>query len=476
MPYYKSDAVRDAAHGNWLFVLAALADQIEPALRKPGKHASCPVHGGKDGFRLFKDAHQTGGGVCNTCGPRHDGFELLMWLNGWDFKQCLEAVGDFLGLEKENAREDRRSALKAPPARQAATRVNGRNYAPVEYGPPAPKEAAQQAASASEAKGRLVPLFKEHAKLWLLELQEEMERAMERQRAYSARLHEKIEQIWNECLLYSSGACEPMRRYLQSRGLLIPVDSVEQSDCLRFHPSLSYFDEDGIKIGSFPAIVCAIRDVDGNMVTLHRTYLTPNGKKAKVGSARKMMPVPDGLSVVGASIRLGEPAEGVLGVAEGLETALSAYRVSRFPVWSTVNATLMESFEVSQGVHTVLIWADRDKSLTGERSANVLKAKLEKQGIQVYVLLPKLPIPARAKGVDWNDVLLSQGRLGFPQPRYLRDFIARSGIDYSMNKVDPTPGRNVESPPHPTSGGEGHHTECMNHVSDRSHDFGFVCA
>lgn len=68
----------------------------------------------------------------------------------------------------------------------------------------------------------------------------------------------------------------------------------------------------------------------------------------------------------------------------------------------------MESFEVPEGVHTVLIWADKDKSVTGEKSANVLKAKLEKRGIRVYVLLPKLPIPPRAKGIDWNDVLMSQ--------------------------------------------------------------------
>ncbi|MBZ3672428.1 hypothetical protein JT305_10370 [Salmonella enterica subsp. enterica serovar Senftenberg] len=82
--------------------LAALAPHLEPALRKHGRHVSCPIHGGKDGFRLFKDAHLTGGGVCNTCGANHDGFELLMWLNNWDFKQCLSEVGDYLGVEKSN--------------------------------------------------------------------------------------------------------------------------------------------------------------------------------------------------------------------------------------------------------------------------------------------------------------------------------------------------------------------------------------
>ncbi|MGF8316769.1 toprim domain-containing protein, partial [Klebsiella pneumoniae] len=114
-------------------------------------------------------------------------------------------------------------------------------------------------------------------------------------------------------------------------------------------------------------------------------------------------------------------------------TLPSDRRVQKNLTTTTVNATLMESFEVPEGVHTVLIWADKDKSVTGEKSANVLKAKLEKRGIRVYVLLPKLPIPPRAKGIDWNDVLMSQGSLGFPNARYLRDFIARRRAEYGRH-------------------------------------------
>ncbi|HGO5310260.1 TPA: toprim domain-containing protein [Klebsiella oxytoca] len=575
MSYYKADTVREAANGNWLFILAALAPHLEPALRKPGRHVSCPIHGGKDGFRLFKDAHLTGGGVCNTCGANHDGFELLMWLNNWDFKQCLSEVGDYLGVEKEQPQYQQAAApTRAPvqakaPVQQEPMKVNNKvldsknrkksiagtliahGKAPYEhnednelsyfafirdksglertiwgvdleraigeseakYGDeivmtnlgrepvtvvvevkdeqgnvvreqpmqthrntwlverrgatvtqfrarsnggvepvshhvesapvvnrtveaPAPQvqhAATQPEEQSSENKPKVVPMFREQPKPWLLEIQEEMEKRMERERAYSARLREKIEKVWNECLPFSSHVTEPMRLYFKNRELLFKVDEVEKTDCLRFNPAMAYYDEDGNEVGKFPAIVCAIRDVEGNLVTLHRTYLTQNGKKAKVGNAKKMMPIPDGLDVNGAAIRLGEPTEGILGVAEGLETALSAYRVTQIPVWSTVNATLMESFEVPEGVHTVLIWADKDKSVTGEKSANVLKAKLEKRGIRVYVLLPKLPIPPRAKGIDWNDVLMSQGSLGFPNARYLRDFIARRRAEYGRH-------------------------------------------
>lgn len=571
MSYYKAETVREAANGNWLFILAALAPHVEPALRKPGRHVSCPIHGGKDGFRLFKDVHQTGGGVCNTCGAYHDGFELLMWLNNWDFKQCLSEVGDYMRVEKEQSHYQQQTpapsevpAQVKPPVQQGPIKVHTKvrdpklrksiagtliahGKAPYEnnednepsyfafirdnrglertiwgvdleraiseseakYGDeitmtnlgrepvtvvleikddqgnvigeqsmqthrntwlverrsatvtrlrvngpienvnvhaesttlvaqpvqaqtvaPTLQHPIHQNSDAVESKAKIVPMFREQPKPWLLELQEEMEKRLERERAYSARLREKIEKVWNECLPLSSQVTEPMRLYFKNRGLLFKVDEVENSDCLRFSPAMSYYDEDGNEVGKFPTIVCAIRDVNGNLVTLHRTYLTQSGKKAKVGNPKKMMPVPEGLDVNGAAVRLGEPTEGVLGVAEGLETALSAYRVSQIPVWSTVNATLMESFEVPKGVHTVLIWADKDQSITGEKSANVLKSKLEKLGIRVYVLLPKLPIPPKAKGIDWNDVLMSQGSLGFPNPRYLRDFIARRKAEY----------------------------------------------
>ncbi len=47
---------------------------------------------------------------------------------------------------------------------------------------------------------------------------------MERERAYSARLREKIEKVWNECLPFSSHVTEPMRLYFKNRELLFKVD------------------------------------------------------------------------------------------------------------------------------------------------------------------------------------------------------------------------------------------------------------
>lgn len=425
MSFFKVKNVREAASGNWLFVVSALAPLTEPAIRKPGKHVSCPIHGGKDGFRLFKNFLETGGGVCNTCGPRHDGFELLMWLNNWDFKQALNAVGEFLSVEKEQRQGNQNQYRN----QKAGVCVNGGYSQPATANSPHPSQAPVQA----QTETNLVSLSLEQTKPWLMELQKEMERRTERQKAYSAKLQGKIVRIWEEeCLPMSSELASPIRSYFQHRGILFRWDAIEESDCVRFHPSLPFYGADGNEVGKFPAIVCAIRTKEGKMITLHRIYLTPNGKKARVTEPKKMMPVPEDFTVTGSAIQLGVPSEGILGVAEGLETALSAYCATQIPVWATVNATLMESFEPPKGVHTVLVWADKDKSLTGEKSANVLKSRLERMGIQVFILVPKMPIPSRAKGVDWNDVLVSQGKFGFPGASYLRSFIERRAIYRSV--------------------------------------------
>jgi len=50
------------------------------------------------------------------------------------------------------------------------------------------------------------------------------------------------------------------------------------------------------------------------------------------------------------------------------------------------------------------VWADRDRSGTGETAALSLRERLLRQGISVAAHMPPGPIPADAKGIDWADV------------------------------------------------------------------------
>ncbi len=95
--------VREYARNQWTGLLGRLAPTLERALARPGRHVPCPVHGGHDGFRVFRDVNQTGGGICNTCGSFSDGFALLMWANDWSFRQALEAVAQDLRLDAGGA-------------------------------------------------------------------------------------------------------------------------------------------------------------------------------------------------------------------------------------------------------------------------------------------------------------------------------------------------------------------------------------
>jgi putative DNA primase/helicase len=116
--------VKAAASGQWLGIIQQLAPHASEAVDKKGRHCACPNHGGSDGFRLFRDADQTGGGVCNTCGSFADGFTLLQWLNGWCFKQALNAVADCVGLDANAPVQIRHPKPQRPePDRNRASKI-----------------------------------------------------------------------------------------------------------------------------------------------------------------------------------------------------------------------------------------------------------------------------------------------------------------------------------------------------------------
>lgn len=493
--FFDANKVREAAAGNWLAILATLAPHIEGALKRPGRHVGCPIHGGKDGFRLFKDVDQTGGGVCNSCGPKKDGISLLMWLCSWDYPSALSHVAGLLGVEPESRSNDKKVKHSKPvpaeqsshehPAKPAGAPLSVHEGQALKWGEANYQHKASNGRSfflelkseggttvlwgwnlkpltAELKQGQLVrlskygrgagnctqwfvesletteinspepatnePMFDQsnvvslyRDKPWLREVQAQIQKRLERETEYATHLKGRIAQIWEQCLPLCANEAAPGRMYLNNRA--VGAHGVSQ-DALRFHPSLPYHDEEGNKVGEYPCLVAAICDMDGDLVTLHRTYLSDNGTKAKIpggGSVKKMMPIPHGLDVKGCAIQLIDAEEsGVIGIAEGMETALSTYRATGIPAWAAVSAVLLECFEVPEHVHTVVIWADKDRSLTGELSANALVERLTKQGVSAHVMLPSTAIPALSKSIDWNDVLVREGSLGFPDPRLIR--------------------------------------------------------
>ncbi len=181
-------------------------------------------------------------------------------------------------------------------------------------------------------------------------------------------------------------------RYLVSRCGLIEIPS-----SLRAIDRLKYVDNG--KADFFAGMLATVSAPDGKAVTMHRTFLTKDGRKAPVDNPRRIMP---GSIAFGSAVRLADHDE-TLGIAEGIETALSASKLFNVPVWAALNAGLLAKWEPPAGVKSILIFGDNDASFTGQKAAYELAFRLSDK-FQTTVHLP------RQTGTDWNDVLVDQSR------------------------------------------------------------------
>lgn len=195
-----------------------------------------------------------------------------------------------------------------------------------------------------------------------------------------------IRRVWSETEPVAKG--DPVWKYLHRR---LGLDLVPAS--LRYHPALAYKHEDG-EISHHPAMVAAVTYPDGKGATLHRTYLTLDGRKADVPSVKKLMP---GRALQTASIKLGGYSD-VLGIAEGIETALAASGRFGVPAWACVSSGLMEQWEPPADVKCVVVFGDNDPKFAGQAAAYRIAHKLACKGIEVEVRIPDVV------GKDWADV------------------------------------------------------------------------
>jgi len=180
-------------------------------------------------------------------------------------------------------------------------------------------------------------------------------------------------------------------RYLTRRGIKGPWPKALRWTTLRHKPA-------GIVTHGMIAVYC---DADGKPATLHRTFLNEDGTKADVEPVRMFMP---GNVPSGGAIRLGDAAER-MGIAEGIETALSAAALFNMPVWATTSALMLERWQPPAIAAHVTIFADNDVSFTGQAAAYALAKRLkieaEKTGIKRHIAVT---IP-HITGQDFNEVL-----------------------------------------------------------------------
>lgn len=359
----KLEDVEREARGQWGYILAKLAPSLREAIDAGSrKHVPCPVHSpSRDGFRLLNDWEETGAGCCNSCGTFPAGIPLLRWANGWSFKESLDAVADCLGM--------------------------------------------------SDTGGEYTPRATEYV--------EDPRKAEERARADEKKCA-NLKAVWEQSVDILDPAAEPLRLYMVRRGL--EFEGLN-SETIRFHPSLPYFLDGEKNMGHFPTMVCAVVDSKKKPVTIHRTFLQKNGKKAPFENCKKAMAIPSYRDMSGASIWLSRPGR-VIAVTEGVETGLAVLQGTEIPTFPAINTTCMKNFIPMEGVETVLVFGDKDIArkrqngevfYPGQEAASELFRRLRAEGFKSNGYIPSDDIPAGKESIDWLDVYVKHGQAGFGQ-------------------------------------------------------------
>lgn len=174
-------------------------------------------------------------------------------------------------------------------------------------------------------------------------------------------------------------------RYLEGRGLESPwPDDLRHCTDLRHDMLWQPFD----------ALVAAVRNPNGEVTAVHRTYLQADGK-GKANCSRPKL----AKGVIGTgAVRLA-PAGPALGLSEGIETGLSAQQLFQIPVWVSVGSRL-DQVVLPEQVVEVQIFADNGQE--GAAAAAKARQRFEREGRRVFLRPPPEAFP------DWNDYLVGR--------------------------------------------------------------------
>ena len=143
-----------------------------------------------------------------------------------------------------------------------------------------------------------------------------------------------------------------------------------------------------------PALIAAVRDETG-LVGIHRTFLNCRSFGAAALKRERA-----GLGRFGTgAVRLGGIGPR-LGLAEGIETALSASDLFGIPCWATLGTERFKQVSIAGPVEELHLFLDHDEG--GERAEFLARETFAHFPIKVHV-------PPRARE-DWNDVLRASRR------------------------------------------------------------------
>jgi len=134
-------------------------------------------------------------------------------------------------------------------------------------------------------------------------------------------------------------------------------------------------------------------------IASHSAQLRFNGRvqlgrgRAKFDNPKRLLANPGR-----GTVRIGQPAR-VLGLAEGVETALAASVIHGFPVWAVLGNERFGLVTIPRCVERLIVLADNDTG--GARAAKLANDGLQRDRLTIETLWP----PAQHN--DWSDVLMA---------------------------------------------------------------------
>ena len=175
------------------------------------------------------------------------------------------------------------------------------------------------------------------------------------------------------------------RRYLQTRSITLSS------------PELRYLHRTPLgpkgKVRFFPAMLSAVR-TDAHLMAIHRTFLSADGaSKAAIYKPKRAIG-----SLGTGAVRLFPPKDGVLGLAEGTESALSAAQLTGIPTWATLGNERFGIVTIPESVTTLYLFVDHDAG--GDLAEAKARAHFERPGRDIIDRRPK------RRGDDWNNELV----------------------------------------------------------------------
>lgn len=180
-------------------------------------------------------------------------------------------------------------------------------------------------------------------------------------------------------------------RHLQNRAITAAIPHT----ALRYHPRCYFRSNEHSPLETWPALIAAVTDNDGQICGAHRTYLARDGlTKAPFSEPRRAMG-----NLYGNGVRFGD-IDDVMVLAEGLESTLSIRTVlPLLPSVAALSTSHLFLFRLPARLKRLYIAADNDHA--GAIAAKRLEDRVKAEGLDCRDLLSDLK--------DWNRDLCDHG-------------------------------------------------------------------